>query len=1482
MATDHRPVTPEAPDDAHGSDEAAAPIEALIEALIPNDLHSEPPAALSELSRLLTALEGQRETSLELARDAAAMMAPGAPEPPMPVTALLSNRLDALRTEGAIQALLGQLPETELAMLQAVLEASAAGTPLAPEYCLASLVLSGHGQRHVQPGVVVLARTEAFENPAPASPCLIYWPGRDGELARFETRQALLDALAQFLAIDGDLQLELLPTLAPLFEQGLEAQLQDAQSRVSTLPMGSPEAREALQRLREELIEAIQVPEAAARTVATLSVQELWRSLALAGNAEASLASLDGSTRAALKHKMLEYLEAASQVERLKHWELPGRDAFAKRCLSKQLHEDFSLTATCEVRLDLPVEVLAVRELISGSGAPGTPYRIVPTPSAAREVVALSDLALENIDDLMEQRLKFMKVELLPADHPQRETLLTGVGRKWIAQTVRQLDVAQQYEDRLYRFFKRTDASTEALEQERGLLRRPFELLFELQAQMAGALGILDGTGQAILAIATHARAPDSWAQGPYRVQILPVLLRLYDERQQHSSANLSGASFVTDAASGVTVLMLAGVPDGKFVSQHPSLAAAQEALAVRCLDEKVAAYIADRAVAGEPSWLKARISQALSAGFKELFTAGNAWPGTTSLAQHLVDSQMGEAIKAHRATSLSNHELTAAKRALAQGEVFDHLKLIMGLVPVLGAGIALVDAGHDLYRAAQSFVTGQPAKGFAYFESTLLSLTDGLMDLLPGIGLSSRLGKVRVVASARQLRRGAERWDKWRQGMPRLSREADRPFQGYGTEVSLAGLRPGVEGRWQGIYQLQGQHYIQRNGIALRTQWDADLRTWRLAPAGTRTYPQAIALDASGQWQTHGTLYGTLVKGGLQGGGGVLGTLADQLDPHLPGLLRQHLPRWFTDAGYRRLQRLKGTCEAAYATFLDQHGVVSRHFDAIRGRPDASQLDALDDVLSTGIMRAQEAYSATGEYLPLSSGRFKRELIDRRHKIAAQVANYSNRRAQLCNERITRSLDASDEAAEAYRLVVLSHTMGSTSRQLYVAQGTNLVQHIRQGRLDRLVYFEQAEQLWETIDRWRRQVSDKAVSKELNTIVRQVVIKYAPHQMDFVRAQHYLSLILIERIEDLSLQALQLQFSRARLNFAANLSNLHHAADLKLGQTQRRAIIEQATQAFATFAKQLKHWEASYPGLIDGQAAQQLEEIVSRIKLRAERKIHDPATSTGNLPVSRKRVLTTVEGHVLIAEPETPAGDIMRASDVDAATRYRKTQGDRWEPVDPPATPATAALNATEIKVEAQKRLRGLASFTQKAEGYARQGMAPADLEDVMLAERNELLARAQRVQALPADPEASMLAGELRQAAGELASRGTAMRIAQIKLTTTPTAGYLDYLLQQRQVRILKVGGLEEITVVGRGRREFLQEYEILDLKTGQALWYAHFHYENSQPTLYDLQVAHLKRPDQRRKGLRWQQGQGEGAERIWRGEIPRAVAFQYFQDL
>ena len=192
-------------------------------------------------------------------------------------------------------------------------------------------------------------------------------------------------------------------------------------------------------------------------------------------------------------------------------------------------------------------------------------------------------------------------------------------------------------------------------------------------------------------------------------------------------------------------------------------------------------------------------------------------------------------------------------------------------------------------------------------------------------------------------------------------------------------------------------------------------------------------------------------------------------------------------------------------------------------------------------------------------------------------------------------------------------------------------------------------------------------------------------------------------------------------------------------------------------------------------------------------------------------------------------------------------------------------------LLAEARKRLEAADAYNNKVKGYAQQNMLPVDLEHMMSSEAAELTMRARAIERLsPTDA----VALQLRNRADEMLRAGRTLRIEQSMNSKTPTEGYLDYLLEQQVVDIRKEGGLRDLGKRPDGRRDFLQEYEVRDLRSepAQTLWYAHFHYTSAKPPIQRLrqrpsETAGTTQPGPAMaegRGRQWRYGRGDLARR------------------
>lgn len=135
--------------------------------------------------------------------------------------------------------------------------------------------------------------------------------------------------------------------------------------------------------------------------------------------------------------------------------------------------------------------------------------------------------------------------------------------------------------------------------------------------------------------------------------------------------------------------------------------------------------------------------------------------------------------------------------------------------------------------------------------------------------------------------------------------------------------------------------------------------------------------------------------------------------------------------------------------------------------------------------------------------------------------------------------------------------------------------------------------------------------------------------------------------------------------------------------------------------------------------------------------------------------------------------------------------------------------------------------------------------------------------------------LIAELRGEAGQLRAHGRYLRIEMARHTLTPTLGDVQFLLEQKVIRIQRLAGRVPETI--DGVVDYLQEYEVLDLSEGERpLWYAHFHYPSVEAAGDQPKAAHLKTAAQRRLGREYER---ETGLKVYRGPITNALGRQVF---
>ncbi|MGF6204288.1 dermonecrotic toxin domain-containing protein [Pseudomonas frederiksbergensis] len=1389
--------------------------------------------------------------------------------------ALYQARLAGLRAEAAVQRLLQHISDEEHRWLEAVLD-NPKRADRTLEVMAARLSLSLSETATLDGSLVITPE-------APGHSLLLYWPGSAGGLQRFDSRQALEQAVFKLHAIDTGLTLHLTPVAGDPFDYGLQSQLYACEQHVATLladypvPSHQEQRRVELEKRVLETVDSLGVPVHEAREQAYADILEQQQTRTLAGHLPQWLGRSSDAERARLKASITAFIAAMKRSHRLIERDLPHRDDFSHKRVDECLRRDFALTQGFSVTLDLPDSTTWQKTLLEGA-APGTPQKNVLIASEQRSRLSIAQLAHINIDQALWWRMSLMKVEVSAESATERDTLIQGLTSSYLRTLITELDLAGHYEGLIVRAFMGSSSAT-AFDNahRRECLVEPFRLMLKMRGDSALLQKQIDQDGWNILSSAIDAKTANG-----QRIVLQPASLTVGGADTEDGATGLSGVTFIEEQISGVTLLYLPDSPDGLFLYQRATLELARQLLFDLCLRPTMVDYLAGRALKGDYSRHLSRINQARQRNFDALIGVGMPWPANTSLAAHLLNAHMGRLIEAHRATSRSNTALSLERYALQGGVMFNYLKMAMGMVPFVGSAIALYDAWDSANLAVAAFLRGEVGHGLAQLESVLLSLIDAAMDILPSVSAHTLTRQRQSYALAK----GAARFN--RSSLRKARRLMDR-FEGYEYEgaISLAGLQPGSEGLYRNVYRHALGDFIIHQGRVYQVRL-LD-RTLRLFGTRRRAYQQPIAFDETvGHWDTYFAVHGTLYNQGLWGGGNLVGHLADGLEPIWPAAIRRWLPRWLIDRGADRQRRLGNTIDALSRQLDTRHRTQNAALQQYAASDDATRrltLDAVDAGCVSDIELATQRYQRTREMLPLSHGNRRQQTQELLSQSALVVVERTIHRVDLARDRCLYYLD--DIAGITEQLLKLPS--GSIQRSLH------LTRQMRQLRMKLIHELQGIDANLEQLDLWRRRLQVRADKASVAEDLERIDTALSEVRRDYLKTLNHLPLLThYDRILDPAWMYLHGRMGRARTKVYDALNTQNSLPEVIANVHRRNQILGECLEVYEQFGRDLNVWVAGYGQHLDLPWVAPLQGLLEKMSNHARHGIKHGIKQAPNAKDSGKEIFETDGNRLLIG---TKA--------VDPATRQTRFimpgedgRVENWLPASAgqyrrqvPSEPLLpdAVVDRKVLLTEARQRLAAQDNYRLKVDGYARQNMRPADLDYMMTSEAAELRLRARRIARVSAQ---EPIIAQLNTKAERLIEAGRELRIAQILNSKTPTEGYLDDLHQlatpdQPLVEIRKVGTLVDLGRRADGRPDFLQEYEVLDLTrpTPTPLWYAHFHYGSAKPVFNRFDKAHLKTPEQRNLGLKWQQklaSTGAAVDPIWRGPIGKPLAIQYFEAL
>ncbi|MBK5527828.1 hypothetical protein JFT86_12845 [Pseudomonas sp. TH06] len=1376
-------------------------------------------------------------------------------------TALHQAHKSGLQAEADLQGLLSQLSETERDRIKALLE-----TPQNPgaEHVAASLVLSSHEQGADNPapaelnGPFVMTHPQALLDRESPHSVLLYWPGNGGGLQRFANRRVLEQQVFKIAGQDAALALQLKKISGDPLQHGLSQLTSDFDEQAGLLRSRFADAStknqydEQLAALRQRSLGALQVPVNAARSLAFTQVLEQANSGTLADVLPDWLARLSTADRSALKQLIEAFLLAMQRSHEQLTLALQPRDDFTRTHLHERLRKDFALKGSFEITLDLPDSVKMVKRYKPAPGHSG--YELVPEPSATRSKMPLVELAQLNIDNTpsmqlepLSLRLTYMRVEVSASDAVEAETLKKGLTLTWLKRVLPELDLPLAYEKRIREAFTGApDESTFVREHRRECLVESWRAMLKLQGEFARLQNHISQDELQILSIATDANTAQAWQAERKRIVIRPAYLSVGGaDTPNEGAVTLSGVTFIEEQVSGITLLYLPDSPDDRFLRRYDNLESARMALYKMCMQDSWIRYLAGRALQGNVRAHESRLNEAVLKHFDAIIGVGERWPPGTSFATHLLDAHMGRLIEAHRGTSRSNDALYMERYALKGPRAFNYLKMAIGLLPFIGTAIAVYDAWTAANQSVAAFLRGDIGEGLAELESVLLSLIDAAMDLLPGeLAFSAVSRAARSVTRARQMRVLLRTTAALQNTSRRQARHLAARFSGYEYEkpISLAGLQPGTDGLYRGIYRHADGDFIVRQGRIFEVQRSNDSRNWRLRGTRKATYKQPVALNDNGEWDTWFGVYGSTFEGGGLGGGNVIGHLADTLDPIWPQAIRQRLPRWWVDRNFRRHHLLTALADDLSEQLEIRGGnsdvTLNRYASAKTDEARQALIPAAEAAAIGDIEIAIRRYQTLLELEPLTHGNKRRALIEMQSGTAAVLTDRYARRA-IHNSHSTSPLIT--------RIEALNKQLDELPQDALV-QRLTLMEERRQLRLEYLRKLDQMEVLRVDVNHWYERIRIAADKKVVASLVDDLNAKHSTFLLSFQKT--YQRLEAVQRagsIGDASWLYLLGQARRLREKVARALNTHHDLLSANVTRVQRDAILQDCVDTYAQFAREMKVWTASYPQYFHEELIEPLMSGFEKLGEQARKSISNPVHAAPPAGEINRKVFPTEDDQWLIGVEKWDKKNNKHQYEMHSGEIWEQTASGKYRLSSPAAaTPAPPPLSLSTLVAEARKRLDSQAAYRARVDSYADQDMLPVDLEHMLVSEAAELNLRADRIANIaPQNP----VITQLRNKATELIASGRALRTRQSLTTKSPTDGMLLDLIEQHAVEIRKVQPLKNISKRG-ARKDYLQEYEIWDLTLipSELLWYAHFHYTRATPVMRVFEKAHLKLPEHR----------------------------------
>ncbi len=1374
----------------------------------------------------------------------------------------------ALLKEARLRHLLGELSDAHLQWVERLVDRPEPSLQRPVQACSLELVAEDHTWQLC--GYMTLHAIPDQDDEDPDRSVLLYRPGQRGGLMAFDDASALD---ARLLAtLQGAWPDALLESASPRDA----AQLFDILASASQVTLKRvPIDTHFMQHCVRSIVTALPAPASRQQARQRLCIAEnRARALAVARFAEKNRTEHLQKRMMSLQHLEAEQItELASLIRTLEgalqasgdllKLSLPDRTEYARLKLLNHLRSAFNLEHVPRISLDIADSVTLQKTVTGQSAAGGAGSRDVPVFSKERSEVDLETFILWALDSDRSLRLHDAAIKIEPAN----DVLQKAITADYIANLIEQLDVAGNYEKRItetYLGFAHESAWEAQWRQE--TLRLPYACRLQLLAQIRPTN--LDADGQRLLETFCREQLdPD------VRRTIAHHAVELRPGVAADGSSDRIGLSglHIIQGPTGPSLLYLPEAPSGQVIGQYANASEACLALQNMALNDDMARYLASQSQEGNPQHHLGYIKTALQKGFHGFIEIGVARP--ESLPTYEARLDMGQRIRAHRASSRSQADLSLTVPDNFDRYFFLMLRLALGISPGAGTVLALYDGWNAATAAVQAFGAGNTHEGLQQLTSVLQSLTDALLTLAPLASTASA-----PALSARQLTQQRQRLDPLRSAGG-IRKSPPSPFAGYEVELPTGPMLRSQHRQGALVFEHMDsqQHYISRNDAWYAVDWDATYSTWRLKPHGNRSYPQAVRLSEHGRWETPGRLSGLLVDDGLAGGGGALTTLYDHGVAYWRRALGRQ-PRQLTgmELAYDindELQRIRsrmGAKELAYKTAKRQ----------------VTDLEHLSDGQRVAIAKARrelgDELNRSLEFNTLSLARLRerRSTLSRTHysNFTAQCETNINELhvldMHLTSERFIMATDQVTRAAEAIRAL-----HGQTVAAALVQRLTEASLRANQEMIDVLQEVERIAVRHHTrLGQLQGPMATHYASK-----VAQTRLTLDATNARLVRASILsTTLFTSQAIEHAQIGAFMGHFLEQGMTLRSALYSQIQLPRAGLSRAQERRFLANARDRYRTFLSHLTAWEDTFQNLlspVETRAFRQLtHQLISQIEdtLDNARALSKRPQAQPDRHLSRPRMFETVEGPLIGTEVIEGGQTRMRINQPNSDqphSIYAMNQAGQWQLAGQQRAAPTQTV--AELVDAANARLNDLARQQAKLRQYQTPQALPVDLEDIAQGHAQQLRFIASSIRQRAGDaitPAQTTLARRLDAAAEQMRALGRQLRIEQTKATSKPSASYLEYLVEQGEVEVAWSRTLKPKVDRRNQPIEYLEEYRIDDAATQQPLWYAHFHFRSKPAQGFTrLEAGHLKLASERDVGT--------GA---WRGALSETQANRLFGNL